>query len=75
MAEHVKRAVAQALESLEPASFHYGVVEVKGLRIIGEGGLTYLGNILEEGFNLFKRSSLTVLSLLGALSLSLLFLL
>ena len=75
MAEYVKRAVAQALESLEPASFHYGVVEVKGLRIIGEGGLTYLGNILEEGFNLFKRSSLTILPLLGALSLSLLFLL
>ena len=72
---YVKKAAAQALESLEPVSFSFKRVEVRGLRIIGEGGLTYLGSLLERGFRLFKRSSLSVLLPLTALSFSLLLLL
>ncbi|MFB0543271.1 MAG: DUF2070 family protein, partial [Candidatus Bathyarchaeia archaeon] len=72
---YVKEAAAQALESLEPTSFSFRRVEVGGLRIIGEGGLTYLGDVLERGFRLFKRSSLSVLLPLAALSFPFLLLL
>jgi len=68
LTEYVKKAVMQALGSLEPASFSYRSVEVKGLKVIGEGGLTFLGEILEGGFRRFKRA-LSVL-LLPAILLS-----
>lgn len=71
---YVKESAAQALESLEPASFSFRRVGVRGLRIIGEDGLTYLGDVLEKGFRLFKRSSLSIIPPLGALSFFLLFL-
>jgi len=73
LADHVKKAVTQALGSLEPASFSYGSVEIKGLRVIGEGGLDSLREVLEGGFRRFK-SAVSII-LLPAVFLSLFLLL
>jgi len=73
LADYVKKAVTQALGSLEPASFSYGSVEIKGLRVIGEGGLNSLGEVLEGGFRRFK-SAVSII-LLPAVFLSLFLLL
>jgi len=56
LTEYVKKAVTRSLGALEPASFSYRSIEVKGLQIIGEGGLAFLGDILEGGFKRFKRA-------------------
>jgi putative membrane protein len=66
--EHAKKAATMALEALQPASFSYRRVEIKDLLIIGEGGLTSLGDLLEGGFRLFKRAFLTILLPVVALS-------
>jgi putative membrane protein len=68
LVEHAKKAATLALEALEPASFSYRRVEIKDLLVIGEGGLTSLGDLLEGGFRLFKRAFLTILLPVVALS-------
>ena len=73
--EYVKRTAMLALEALEPVSFSYRRVEVEDLSVIGEGGLTSLGDLLERGFRLFKRAFLAILLPLIILSFFILFLL
>jgi putative membrane protein len=73
--EYAKKAATLALDALEPASFSYRRVEVKDLLIIGEGGLTSLGDLLGGGFRLFKRALQTIFLPFVILAFLLLFLL
>lgn len=71
--DYVRKAADQARRKLEPASVKHVRVKVEGIKIIGERGLQFLGDILEASFKHFKRG--VVIRLLPALGLSLLLLL
>lgn len=53
---YVTQVASKARAELEAASLQYVRVKVQGLRVIGEGGLRFLGDVLEASFKQFKRS-------------------
>lgn len=61
LTEYAVEAVGNAISRLERSSAHHALTEIPGLTVLGSKGLSALSLVLESGFDLFKKTGLTVM--------------
>ena len=74
LTKYIIDACRGALESMRPGGASHIRITLKGMRILGVGGLESLADILESSFSLFKRASITLIPTSLILSILLLLL-
>lgn len=58
---YIVEAAEVSISNVKIGQVSYRRFRISGLRVLGEGGLELLSNILDSGFNLFKRWSLILM--------------
>ena len=75
LTEYVVEAVRDAVSRLEVSSAHHAQTEIPGLTVLGSKGLRALSHVLESGFDLFKKTGLTVVPIAYLVAAGVIFLL
>lgn len=73
--EYVVEDVRNAISRLERSSAHHAQTEIPMLTVLGSKGLHTLSHILESGFDLFRKTGLTVVPIACLIAAGIIFLL